>query len=223
MQINRMIADMQDMAAKDEEKAITMRNNLFTLLLKRDKFYIIPDIKEGEKPSLFCRPLISPASDEDPHLFLRIFSDESLAAGFGKALPLTSVELVQLIKYWFLRGVSGVLLNDGDAWVTIPIPVLSDLFCDIVGKQPSDPMYVEVVELSNDIRVNSFSHLMRKDTGNTILFSHESDIEGDAIPATIKHLFSVDRPVITPSGRQIPKEIFEAVMEEIGGGDDVLR
>ena len=46
MQINRMIADMQDMAAKDEEKAITMRNNLFTLLLKRDKFYIIPDIKE---------------------------------------------------------------------------------------------------------------------------------------------------------------------------------
>ena len=219
--INQMVADIQDMASSDEGKAVVLRDDLFSLLLKRDEFYIVSPNKDVS-PELLkkksFRPFISSAAEGDPHLFLRIFTEEQLASKLGIAVKITSLELTQLIKFWFLRGVYGVLLNDGATWVVIPIPVLSNLFCEIAQLEKSDPDYVAVVELANDIRINSYSHITSYDTGDVITFTHEQ-----GSPATLKTLFNADKPIITPSGRKVEMETVLSIMEEIGGGDDVLR
>lgn len=219
-QIDQKIEDIQNMAASDEGQALTLRDNLFLLLLKRDEFYIASTgaVSSDLLKKKTFRPLISPATEADPHLYLRIFTDEQLASKFGQSVKIGSLELAQLIKFWFLRGVSGVLLNDGANWIVISIPALSDLFCGIAQIEPSDPDYVAVVELVNDIRVNSYSHITYQITDDKIVFAHEN---GD--PATIKILFNIDKPIVTPSGREVACEVVLAIMDEIGGGDDVLR
>lgn len=224
--VDQMVYEIQDAAATNSDKAISLRNDLFTLLLKRDEFYLVPAVPNEDQSLIqqkVFRPLASPATSDDPHMYLRVFSDPELARKAGTPVLFTSMELIQLIKFWFLRGVSGILLNDGAAWLVIPIPALSDLFCDIAGIQGSDSDYVAIVELANDIRINSFSRILCQNTGHSMIFVHEADAIEGAVPATMKNLFSVDKEVITPDRHAVSKEKVLAIMEEVGGGDDVLR
>lgn len=118
-QINQQISDIQQVAATRPEEAIEKNKALFIAFAEQDGAFVVMD---------GSFPLSAPAQDSDPRLFLRVFSHEVAAQAFverrgrGKVLAIDGVELMQLAKSAFLRGVYGFLLNDGFAWAILSFP-----------------------------------------------------------------------------------------------------
>ena len=168
-EIVQRIQESQRMAGSNPAQALKLNRELFVDLVRQDELYIVPEAEvstEALEQKLF-RPYIGPAQENDPRLFLRIFSHRDAAEAFSARLDrnqicrLDGVEMIQLAKSYFLRGVYGFLLNDGQTWAAISFPdILTDCFRDILG-DPSlaRPEYVTIIQFINMVRQNRYYHI----------------------------------------------------------------
>ena len=157
-QFNQQISDVQKVAASNPEEAITKNKALFIEFAQQDGAFVVLD---------GALPLSAPAQDGDPRLFLRVFSHEEAAQVFvekrggGQVTAIDGVELMQLAKSSFLRGVYGFLLNDGFAWAILPFPdFLQECFRVVFGAENMyNEDYVAIIQLINMVRRNDFYKL----------------------------------------------------------------
>lgn len=168
-EITQRISEMQQLAEKDTAAALVKNRQLFVDLARQDEVFIVPAEPVSDEDLLHGQfaPCSAPAQSHDPRVFIRVFSHEDAAASFAESHhcvgthKIDGVELIQLSKFYFLRGLFGLLLNDGLAWAAISFPdFLSGCFQDILG-DPSltRPEYVTLVEFINMVRQNEFYHL----------------------------------------------------------------
>lgn len=165
-EITQRICGAQQMAGKDPSAALAKNRALFVDLARQNEIFIVPDAAVSDDALIQkqFRPYIAPAQANDPRLFLRIFSHEDAAAAFAEknqhhlVAKIDGVELMQLAKFYFLRGIYGFLLNDGLAWAALSFPdFLMDCFKEILGDPTlSRPEYVSLVQLINMVRQNDF-------------------------------------------------------------------
>lgn len=157
-QINQQISDIQQVAATRPEEAIEKNKALFIAFAEQDGAFVIID---GPFP------LSAPAQDNDPRLFLRVFSHEEAAQAFvekrgrGQVLAIDGVELMQLAKSAFLRGVYGFLLNDGFAWAILSFPDFLQMCFRVVfgAENMYNEDYTALIQLINVVRRNDFYKL----------------------------------------------------------------
>lgn len=168
-EITQRISETQQLAEKDTAAALAKNRQLFVDLTKQDEVFIVPaePVSDDDLLNGYFRPCSAPAQPNDPRVFIRVFSHEDAAATFAEnhhgvgVHKIDGVELMQLSKYYFLRGLFGLLLNDGLAWAVISFPdFLSGCFQDILGDPAlARPEYVALVEFINMVRQNEFYHL----------------------------------------------------------------
>lgn len=157
-QISQQICDIQKVAAANPEEAVEKNKALFIAFAEQDGAFVVMD---GPFP------LSAPAQDSDPRLFLRVFSHEEAAQAFvekrgrGQVLAIDGVELMQLAKSAFLRGVYGFLLNDGFAWAILSFPdFLQRCFQVVFGTENMyNEDYTALIQLINMVRRNDFYKL----------------------------------------------------------------
>lgn len=154
-QISQQISDVQKIVATNPEEALVKNRALFIAFAEQDGAFVV-----NNGPF----PLSAPAQDDDPRLFLRVFSHEEVAQAFvekrggGQITAIDGVELMQLAKAAFLRGVYGFLLNDGLAWAILSFPdFLQECFRVVLGAEDMyDRDYVALIQLINMVRRNDF-------------------------------------------------------------------
>ena len=168
-EVVQRIQASQQLAETDPAAALQENRALFLDLLRQDQTYIVPDAEVSQEAldqKLF-RPCIAPAQEDDPRLFLRVFSHEEPAEAFverqGRAqlCKIDGVELAQLAKTYFLRGAYGFLLNDGSVWTALSFPdFLTGFYQDILG-DPSlaRPEFVALIQFINMVRQNYAYHI----------------------------------------------------------------
>lgn len=168
-EVVQRIQASQQLAETDPAAALQENRALFLDLLRQDQAYIVPDAEVSQEAldqKLF-RPCIAPAQEDDPRLFLRVFSHEEPAEAFaerqGRAqlCKIDGVELAQLAKTYFLRGAYGFLLNDGSVWTALSFPdFLTGFYQDILG-DPSlaRPEFVALIQFINMVRQNYAYHI----------------------------------------------------------------
>lgn len=168
-EIVQRIQESQRMASNDPARALQLNRALFVDLARQDELYIVPEAEvspEALAQKLF-RPYIGPAQENDPRLFLRVFSHQETAETFAARVKrnqickLDGVEMIQLAKFYFLRGVYGFLLNDGQTWAAISFPdFLADCYRDILGDSNLvRPEYVTIIQFINMVRQNRYYHI----------------------------------------------------------------
>lgn len=168
-EVVQRIQASQQLAETDPAAALQENRALFLDLLRQDQAYIVPDAEVSQEAldqKLF-RPCIAPAQEDDPRLFLRVFSHEEPAAAFAERqgrsqiCQIDGVELAQLAKTYFLRGAYGFLLNDGSVWTALSFPdFLTGFYQDILG-DPSlaRPEFVALIQFINMVRQNYAYHI----------------------------------------------------------------
>lgn len=168
-EITQRIQDSQQLAGSDPATALKLNRTLFVDIARQDEIYLVPEAEvspDALEQKLF-RPYIAPAQENDPRLFLRIFSHKDAAESFAERLGrsqvcmIDGVELIQLAKTYFLRGVYGFLLNDGMAWTALSFPdFLMDCFRDILGDTSlARPEYISLIQFINMVRQNRYYHI----------------------------------------------------------------
>ena len=168
-EITQRIQDSQQIAGSDPATALKLNRNLFVDIARQDEIYLVPEAEvslDALEQKLF-RPYIAPAQENDPRLFLRIFSHKDAAESFAERLGrsqtcmIDGVELIQLAKTYFLRGVYGFLLNDGMAWTALSFPdFLVDCFRDILGDDSlARSEYISLIQFINMVRQNKYYHI----------------------------------------------------------------
>lgn len=168
-EITQRVSETQQLAEKDTAAALAKNRQLFVDLARQDEIYIVSaePVSDDDLLSGRFRPYSAPAQQNDPRVFIRVFSHEDAASAFAEkhhgigVHKIDGVELMQLSKYYFLRGLFGLLLNDGLAWAVISFPdFLSGCFQSILGDPAlARPEYVALVEFINMVRQNEFYHL----------------------------------------------------------------
>ena len=130
----------------NEEQAFRDTQSLFFQLVRDNVIFIMPS--HTLKPDIFAkrafRPYTAPLEGESEHLYIRIFSDRKLSARFASehdidptcVAEISGIELIQLAKYWFVRGSYGFLLNDGGEWITISLPDFLQVIYEKLIDQP---------------------------------------------------------------------------------------
>ena len=119
-EVVQRIQSSQQQAETNPSSALERNRALFLDIIRQDCLYIVPEaeVSPSALSQKLFRPYIAPAQDGDPRLFLRIFSHKDLAEifvehqGRSQICELDGIELVQVAKTSFLRGVYGFLLND---------------------------------------------------------------------------------------------------------------
>lgn len=149
---------LQVQQAAEQQKGENARELLFDLmydLLQDDSgFYVL---KTGSEYFL------APPRPDDPRLFLRVFSAETLAKDYHKGdkkfeqEPLSSLDLLRLCKWAFLHGAYGVILNEGDTWTAISIPDLLRTFFERALPEEAccEQSYVDAIRLLAAVRQNA--------------------------------------------------------------------
>lgn len=168
-EVVQRIQASQQMAETDQAAALRENRMLFLDLLRQDQAYIIPEAEVSQEAldqKLF-RPYIAPAQEDDPRLFLRVFSHEEAATAFAdqqgrsQICRIDGVELAQLAKTYFLRGAYGFLLNDGSIWTALSFPdFLIDFFQEVLGDSSlARPEFVALIQFINMVRQNYAYHI----------------------------------------------------------------
>lgn len=168
-EVVQRIQASQQLAESDQAAALQENRMLFLDLLRQDQAYIVPDAEVSQEALVqkLFRPCIAPAQEDDSRLFLRVFSHEEPAAAFAErqgrtqVCKIDGVELAQLAKTYFLRGVYGFLLNDGSVWTALSFPdFLTGFYQDILG-DPSlaRPEFVALIQFINMVRQNYAYHI----------------------------------------------------------------
>lgn len=110
---------------------------------------------------------IASAGAGDPRMFMRMFTHRSLADNYlenirdGVVEEISAVESLQLSKFLFLRGVYGLVLNDGDEWVAMSLPDYIATFFDRILQQKAsvNQAYVNCISLIAAVQKNSHYQL----------------------------------------------------------------
>lgn len=163
-EITQRIGDTQRLAEHDPASALEQNLGLFIDIARQDSIYIVPSaaIPADTLASKTFSPYAAPAQEDDPRLFLRIFSHDDPAYVFSErslgspqAVELDGVEMMQLARFYFLRGLYGFLLNDGLAWAAISFPdFLKGCFSEkILGDEKlARPEFIALVQVINMVR-----------------------------------------------------------------------
>lgn len=161
-EITRRITEAQRLAEQNPAAAVEQNRALFVDFARQDEFYIVPaaPVSDDMLASKNFRPYAAPAQEGDPRVFLRVFSHEDAAATFakksgsGQYVRLDGVELMQIAKFYFMRGDYGFLLNDGLAWAAISFPdFLRGCFTDILGDATlARQEFIDLVQFINMVQ-----------------------------------------------------------------------
>lgn len=135
--LEEMIQQLMDYAGQnpeDKESMTIMNRNIFRELyqFQGDVIWILaasrnyPDEAIESKAVL---PYIHGIGPDNTLLCICIFSEKNLAVNYSfdiglterECIPISFIEFTKLMKYWLLRGVYGIILNDGGSWVSISI------------------------------------------------------------------------------------------------------
>ena len=119
--------------AMDADVLLQKTKEFFFLLFQEDSFFILAADKSVSDDALHSKtflPYTAAITPEGESQYLRLFSHKDAAMQYLSELklpekncvPISSLETVQLAKFWFLRGVRGFVLNDGSPWVAISFP-----------------------------------------------------------------------------------------------------
>lgn len=103
---------------------------LFKDVLNNEELYIVatPNTTKQEWENNKFKPYIAEGNEEDQY-FLRLFSDRELACASARrieavldneelVMKIGVEQLVSVVKDYFIMGIDGVLLNDGEDWIT---------------------------------------------------------------------------------------------------------
>lgn len=135
--LEKMIQQLMDYARQnpeDKESMTVMNRNIFRELyqFQDDVIWMLaasrnyPDEAIESKTVL---PYIHGIGPNNTLLCICIFSEKDLAVNYStdiglterECIPISFIEFTKLMKYWLLRGVYGIILNDGGNWVSISI------------------------------------------------------------------------------------------------------
>lgn len=222
--ISTRITNAQKLAETDPAAALDTNRDLFLDIARQNEVFIVPEenVPAEALSSKQFRPYISPAQDNDPRLFLRIFSHEDVAKSFSeKALvnqytAIDGVELMQLARFYFLRGVYGFLLNDGLAWTVMSFhDFLSGCITEIIGDQTmANPEFIALIQLINMVRQNWYYKIAAG--RQTVIDAHKPEVLFLLDPETTK---KVGGPDLILEEMTIPKLLQLASMPD----DAVVR
>lgn len=190
--VNKAVEAFQQLSYQDMDAATKSVNDLFRLLLKRDKFYVI-----GQTPDIMRASVQETSARE----YLRVFTHQELAAKQGEPTKITSLELCRLCRHWFCRGIPGLIVNDGAVWWMMPLNTVLKLFADMVGGDAPDPAVVEVISLYYDILYGEGNAPL---SCNGAFAYPKEGLDSDWTPATLEQLLHADSEIVTPEGRTIP-------------------
>ena len=135
--LEEMIQQLMDYAGQnpeDKESMTIMNRKIFRELyqFQDDVIWMLaasrnyPDEAIESKAVL---PYIHGIGPDNTLLCICIFSEKNLAVNYSfdiglterECIPISFIEFTKLMKYWLLRGVYGIILNDGGSWVSISI------------------------------------------------------------------------------------------------------
>ena len=130
--VSQAILALQNMDM-DADTLLQKTKEFFFLLFQEDSFFIIAadaSISDDALQNKAVLPYTASITPEGDAQYLRLFSHKDAAMQYLSELklpekncvPISSLETVQLAKFWFLRGVRGFVLNDGSPWVAISFP-----------------------------------------------------------------------------------------------------
>lgn len=148
------------------EERVSACRKLFTDIMNSGELYLIAAAEtpiDMWKKGQF-RPHIAKANKDEKY-YLRLFSDYELACKAARriksvddtdkemVIKIEVKQLISMVKDYFVLGVYGVLLNDGDKWITFSNDAfLHTAFYDVL-KQPErfDASFVNTVKAIYDI------------------------------------------------------------------------
>lgn len=153
VKINRRVSTINNLA--DANERIKACRELFIEVLKYNDLYVVatPETTKEQWESDKIKPYIAQAGQGDLY-FMRIFSDKDVAKraarriesiledGTEMIVKISTEQLVSVVKDYFILGVDGVLLNDGEDWIT--------LNCEAF----LHAAFVEVLNIPNNYDVN---------------------------------------------------------------------
>ena len=207
MRIDDVNAAVQELGHEDALVALERRDTLFQLLLKRDKFYAI-----GALPKVTMAPI--QGSDQP---YLRVFTHQELAAKAaktGEVTKINSLELCRLAKYWFLRGVPGLVVNDGAAWFAISLATVLTLFAHLVLAPAPRQEDVEVVKLYYGLLATEGRPVYRKD-----VYAYAGEASEGWEPGSLEQLKErLDagaKAITTPDGFRIPAARVKTILTHL--------
>lgn len=130
--VSQAILALQNMDM-DADMLLQKTKEFFFLLFQEDSFFIIAadaSISDDALQNKAVLPYAAAITPEGNAQYLRLFSHKDAAMQYlselklpeKNCIPISSLETVQLAKFWFLRGVRGFVLNDGSPWVAISFP-----------------------------------------------------------------------------------------------------
>jgi len=130
--VSQAILALQNMDM-DADMLLQKTKEFFFLLFQEDSFFIIAadaSVSDDALQNKAVLPYTASITPEGNAQYLRLFSHKDAAMQYLSELklpekncvPISSLETVQLAKFWFLRGVRGFVLNDGSPWVAISFP-----------------------------------------------------------------------------------------------------
>ncbi len=130
--VSQAILALQNMDM-DADTLLQKTKEFFFLLFQEDSFFIIAadaSISDDALQNKAVLPYTASITPKGNAQYLRLFSHKDAAMQYlselklpeKNCIPISSLETVQLAKFWFLRGVRGFVLNDGSPWVAISFP-----------------------------------------------------------------------------------------------------
>lgn len=139
---------------------------LFIDILNNEDLYIVatPKTTKEEWENDKCKPYIAEANQGELY-FLRIFTDRELACACARriesviddgtelVMKVGVEQLVSVVKDYFIMGIDGVLLNDGEDWITFNCEAfLAVAFIDVLNMPKSyNKDFVNTVKAIYDI------------------------------------------------------------------------
>lgn len=167
VKINRRIDEINKL--QDANEKVQATKDLFVNVLKNNDLYVIADPKttRDEWDNNKIKPYIAIAGENDLY-FLRFFTDYNLAKRSARridailddntemVIKVSKEQLISLVKNYFVLGLDGVLLNDGDTWITFNCEAfLQAAFYDVLEMPDHyDASFVNTVRCIYDIAKN---------------------------------------------------------------------
>lgn len=151
-EVNQRLDSIRKLSEVDMDGALSLLRKLLKQLMEDDTFFVLasPNIKEAD-PAGFL-PYIAPIQNLP---YLRVFTERTAAEDFCEKaairypiIPLQTVQMVKLCKYWLLMGAEGYILNDGHTWTAVTFEqFLSVFYEDVLERDEAiDPDYLPLVK-----------------------------------------------------------------------------
>ncbi len=123
--VRTRLGEFQKMAARgDEPAALAYLRGFVCDLVQDDSGFFLVKAADGGLAA-------TPAREGDPRLFLRAYTHSELSSlipANAGAVYISSLDFLRYLKWAFLRGVYGVILNEGDTWAAVPVTDILNAF-----------------------------------------------------------------------------------------------